>query len=371
MGEIGVIPALEDFFDRILGRGDAAITVPTFDGSLKPNQLLEHAEVVGEFAEPEDLACIDGVLYLADGLVLRRCEGVSSREVRRFDRPITAFCGLPGGRLAVALDGTEIRVLAAAEGTDAGKVISGGGMRAVNALAAGPDGSLLATDGSANEPCQDWARDLLNRGRSGRLLAVNPDTGEIKVRASGLQYAFGVAAVGQEALVSESWRHRLVTVGANRRGTERVGPAARLSLAHRAGFGRRLLADGVHRKDAAHRVRASRGRIPQADDAGGPAGILGRAAASLGRLVPGADAGGAFEDHGRGQALGAAAVLRAGDPAGGGLLADVLVPQPCRRRESRRGRHGRIERRRSTCLPRGRGGCCVSLYRKQKRRSRA
>ena len=41
MGEVGVIPALEDFFDRILGRGDAAITVPTFDGSLKPNQLLE------------------------------------------------------------------------------------------------------------------------------------------------------------------------------------------------------------------------------------------------------------------------------------------------------------------------------------------
>ena len=52
-----MIPALEDFFDRILGRGDAAITVPTFDGSLKPNQLLEHAEVVGEFAEPEDLVC--------------------------------------------------------------------------------------------------------------------------------------------------------------------------------------------------------------------------------------------------------------------------------------------------------------------------
>ena len=41
LGEIGVIPALEDFFDRVLGRGDAAITVPPFDGSLKPNQLLE------------------------------------------------------------------------------------------------------------------------------------------------------------------------------------------------------------------------------------------------------------------------------------------------------------------------------------------
>jgi hypothetical protein len=215
MGEVGVIPALEDFFDRILGRGDAAITVPTFDGSLKPNQLLERAEVVGEFAEPEDLACIDGTLYLADGAVLRRCVGASSQEVRRFERPVTAVCGLPGGRLAVALGGTEVRIFGAIEGADVGTVIAGDGMRAVNALAAAPDGGLLATDGSANESYQDWARDLLNRGRSGRLLAINPETGSIDVKASGLHYAFGVAAAASDVLVSESWRHRLVGVGAS------------------------------------------------------------------------------------------------------------------------------------------------------------
>jgi sugar lactone lactonase YvrE len=214
VGEIDLIPALEDFFDRILGRGDAAITVPPFDGSLKPNQLLEHAEVVGEFGEPEDLTVAGGALYLADGPALRCCDGNSSREVRRFDRPITAICALPDGRLAVALAGTEIRVLAAAEGTDAGKMISGD-MNAVNAISAGPDATLLATDGSASEHYSDWARDLLDRGRSGRLLWINPETGEIGVRASGLQYAFGVAAIGDDVLVSESWRHRIVKVAAN------------------------------------------------------------------------------------------------------------------------------------------------------------
>ena len=213
MGEIGVIPALEDFFDRILGRGDAAITVPTFDGSLKPNQLLEKAEVIDAFGEPEDLATIDGALYLADGAVLRRYDGAAWREVRRCGRPITAFCCLPRGQLAVALDGTEIRVFASPEGSGAGKVIAGGGMRAVNALAAASDGSLLATDGSANETHQEWARDLLNRGRSGRLLVIDPETGEVKVRASGLHYAFGVASGGSEVLVSESWRHRVAAVG--------------------------------------------------------------------------------------------------------------------------------------------------------------
>ena len=208
-----MIPALEDFFDRILGRGDAAITVPTFDGALKPNQILERAEVVGEFAEPNDLACVGSALYLADGSVLRRCEGHSSPEVRRFDRPVSAVCGLPGGRLAVALAGTEICVFSVAEGSDPGKVISGAGMHAVNALAAGPDGRLLATDGSVTELSQDWARDLLNRGRSGRLLSIDPESGQITVRASGLHHAFGVAAAGQEVVVSESWRHRLVKVG--------------------------------------------------------------------------------------------------------------------------------------------------------------
>jgi hypothetical protein len=211
LGEIGVIPALEDFLDRVLGRGDAAITVPPFDGPLKPNQLLESAEVLGEFADPEDLACIGGALYLADGLALRRCEGSSSREVRRFDRPVTAICGLPGGRLAVALSGVEIRIFASAEGTDEGKRIAGD-LHAVNALASGADGSLLATDGSGDESSREWVRDLLNRGRSGRLLSIDTETGEIKVRASDLQFAFGAASTGNDVLVSESWKHRLLAI---------------------------------------------------------------------------------------------------------------------------------------------------------------
>jgi hypothetical protein len=209
-----VIPALEDFLDNFLGRGDAAITVPPFDGPLKPNQLLEHAEVLAEFDAPEDLAVIGGALYLADGAVLRRREAGSSREVRRFDRPLTAICGLAGGGLAVALDGREIRIFATAEGSDEGRRISGG-MNAVNALAAGADGRLLATDGSANEPCGEWVRDLLERGYSGRLLSIDAGTGEIKVRASGLQFAFGVAAAGETVLVSESWKHRVLAVAAN------------------------------------------------------------------------------------------------------------------------------------------------------------
>ena len=50
-----MIAALKNFTDRLLGRGDATITVPSFDGALKPNQILEKAEIVGQFDAPEDL----------------------------------------------------------------------------------------------------------------------------------------------------------------------------------------------------------------------------------------------------------------------------------------------------------------------------
>ena len=34
-----MIAGLKEFADRLLGRGEATITVPSFDGALKPNQI--------------------------------------------------------------------------------------------------------------------------------------------------------------------------------------------------------------------------------------------------------------------------------------------------------------------------------------------
>ena len=45
-----MIAALRNWTDQLLGRGAAAITVPMFDGALKPNQILEQAETFAEAA---------------------------------------------------------------------------------------------------------------------------------------------------------------------------------------------------------------------------------------------------------------------------------------------------------------------------------
>ena len=105
-----MIGALRTISDRVLGRGDSSITVPIFDGALKPNQRLEDAEVVAQLESAEDLAGDGGALLVADGDRVLRLADAGLREVARFDWQITALCALPDGGIAVALGGREIVV---------------------------------------------------------------------------------------------------------------------------------------------------------------------------------------------------------------------------------------------------------------------
>ena len=207
-----MIAAVRNLVDRFLGRGEATIAVPSFDGALKPNQILETAEVVLEAATPEDLAFNGTSLYLADGRRLVQLNGSIATEVRAFDQPITALCALPDGRLAVALNGREVRIYSDASAADASASFGAATFNAVNALVATSDGSLIATDGSMTRGCDEWGRDLLELNRSGRVFRLDPRNRSVTQLAAKLGYAFGACAAGDAVLVSESWRHRLVSI---------------------------------------------------------------------------------------------------------------------------------------------------------------
>ena len=88
---------LKEFADRLLGRGDATITVPSFDGALKPNQILEKAETVAQFDAPEDLATDGKALYIADGAAIRRLDGTCHDRGSPL-RPHHHRAVLPAGR---------------------------------------------------------------------------------------------------------------------------------------------------------------------------------------------------------------------------------------------------------------------------------
>jgi sugar lactone lactonase YvrE len=207
-----VISALRTFADRLLGRGDATITVPSFDGALKPNQILETAETIREFDAPEDLATDGKALYIADGPAIRRLDGTAATEIRRFDRTISALCCLPDGGIAVALDGREVLVFATPSASAARVTIADPSMNAINALSPGPQGTLIATDGSTARPYPQWVHDLMERGHTGRVLVLDLASGRVRTIASGLSYAFGACAADDAVLVSESWRHRVVAI---------------------------------------------------------------------------------------------------------------------------------------------------------------
>src|SRR4029078_2007302 len=96
------------------------------------------------------------------------------------------------------------------------------------------------TDGSLEHAADDWRRDLMTLGRSGRLLELQPADGAARVLASGLAYAFGSCAAGREVWVSESWSHRVRACAEGRRGravTDALpGYPSRLAPAAGGGF---------------------------------------------------------------------------------------------------------------------------------------
>jgi Strictosidine synthase len=206
-----VIGAVREFTNRVLGRGDATIAVPSFDGALKPNQKLEEAEVLLECAAPEDLTTDGRAIYLADGPRLLRLDGHAATELRVFDAPISALASLPGGDFAVALGGREVRIFPEPSAAKP-RAVFASGLNAVNALTPASDGRLLVTDGSMTRGVDQWAWDLMEHGHSGRLLTLDPATNSCEALANGLGYAFGCCAKGDSTLVSESWRHRLIAI---------------------------------------------------------------------------------------------------------------------------------------------------------------
>src|SRR6267378_59967 len=161
-----MISALKDFADRFLGRGDATITVPSFDGALKPNQILEKAETIGQFDAPEDLATDGKALYIADGSTVLRLDGTVTTEVRRFERTITALCCLSDGGMAAALDGREVRVFATPSASSPRATVSDPALNAINALSPGPQGTLSARDRSRWRRYRLCVCDLVPSGRT-------------------------------------------------------------------------------------------------------------------------------------------------------------------------------------------------------------
>ena len=242
-----MLAAIRKFSDRVLGRGDAAITVPVMDGALKANRVLDEAKIVAALPAIDDLASDGDTLWASAGRTLYRLEGDVLVAAKEFDAEISAIAAR-SGLLAVALNGRSIQVLRTQgdrgnEWRETAKLDQlGGPLIGVNALAFDGDDQLVFSEGSQRHAPADWCRDLMELGRSGRVGRWNFRNGASNAAstelARNLHFAYGVLVQEGAVRVSESWRHRVVDAAGSRvlLPAELPGYPSRMTPASGGGF---------------------------------------------------------------------------------------------------------------------------------------
>jgi hypothetical protein len=211
---------------RTLGifRGKA-ITIPPMDGALRPNTALDDAQMLLSVTQPDNLAWIDDRLVFSTGgkamAIDPTAQGSEPETLVEFSSPISALAGRPHGGSAVALDNGEIRIWDANGAETVLKGIGPSALACPTALLFLDRDTLIVCQGSQQVAPSGWVRDLMQKGATGSVWRLELKAGKQICLASGLAFPHGVLARGGELIVSESWRHRLVSVSAERPGAPR------------------------------------------------------------------------------------------------------------------------------------------------------
>lgn len=192
--------------------------IPALDGPWKQNELVGDCAMVDRDLDHPDDVIVDeiGKPWVSDGNRIYRIGGSWFSPVKSVvhtvDGRAGAMCQHLSGALIVAISGKGVLII----GPDGSRTVvldsDTGPMKCVTALAMMPDGDVLITDGSRDVTPERWVEDVMRSGRTGRLLRLNWTSGKVTTVAESLAWPFGVCAIDKTtALVSESWRHRMVS----------------------------------------------------------------------------------------------------------------------------------------------------------------
>ena len=192
----------DPFLDIFRGR---AVTIPPLDGALKPNTILEDAEVIATAEAPDNLAVLDGHLIFTTGKEVRTVAG--GEVIWTGPSEITALAVSRANTLAMALESGGIRFV----GSTAAVIQ---GFKCPVALAFASDGALYVCNGSDAVAPSAWKSDLMGKSAQGSVWRVDPRSDERQCLAANLAFPYGIAVDEAKArvLVSESWRHRVLAI---------------------------------------------------------------------------------------------------------------------------------------------------------------
>ncbi len=202
--------------DRFIGRAASAVTVPPLDGAFRPNRALEEATVLADVAAPDNLAGNgDGAFFTLGNQVVRLgTEGAPPSPVASFDAEITCLAMAPDGAMVAGLANGKLVIKGGRHDGLVVKTLEGRPLVCPTALAFSSPDRLLLTQGSATNAPTAWQRDLMEGNASGSVWHLDLKSGAALCLADGLAYPAGISLRegGESALVTEGWRHRLLSL---------------------------------------------------------------------------------------------------------------------------------------------------------------
>lgn len=254
------------------GSGKYAVTIPSMDGALKPNDELDRAAVLTALTEPDNLAVHQGRLFYSSGGAVFAGSDRPAVEMR-FESDVTCLSSDGGDAMAIGLDNGTLFVRGGAfDGAEPSPAM-GEGISSPTACHFRSPSRLVVAFGSAIHPPSRWKRDLMEANASGSIWEFDLAAGTSRKLAGGLAWPNGLLDLANgELAFSESWRHRIAKIAADGRVTVLVDELptypARLSRTSNgdillAGFApRRQLVEFILREPAYKRRMMS--EVPEA-----------------------------------------------------------------------------------------------------------
>lgn len=193
-----ILDPLLDFF-----RGHA-VTIPPLDGALRPNTALEEADIVKSCEEPDNIVSVGGKLIYSSGRDIFAMN--SGKPIASFESTITTLAANSSGTIAVGLNTGGVVFLKS-------KIAPLDRFNCPTALAFDGANGLYICNGSETHDASEWAADLMQKNSSGSLWHVSLASGERRCLAKNLAFPYGLAVdtPNNRVIVSEAWRHRLVS----------------------------------------------------------------------------------------------------------------------------------------------------------------
>lgn len=212
--------SFRQMFDSFRGSGEAAVAIPSMDGSLRPNGLLDRASTAFE-GKGERVVCVASdsarCLFTVGREIYRLGDGAdrAPAPLATCDGLVSALATHPSGRFVLGLEGGGLFV---GDATSAPVAIPGAA-RLFNCpvgLAFESAETVIVANGSASHGPDRWRRDLMEKNRSGGVWRVDLAGGRAVCLAKNLGYPSGVV-VGKDGglVVCEGWRHRLLLFDRN------------------------------------------------------------------------------------------------------------------------------------------------------------